>query len=55
MIVKLGGTRGGYIHALPKEPRRPRVWSPLSLVAVTWALGAVTLGAGILIGWAIWG
>jgi ATP-dependent Clp protease ATP-binding subunit ClpC len=55
VIVKLGGTRGGRIHAVATEPPRRKHWSPLSLVAVTWALGAVTLGAGILIGWAIWG
>jgi len=55
VIVKLGGTRGGHIHAVAAEPPRRKHWSPLSLVAVTWALGAVTLGAGILIGWAIWG
>lgn len=55
VITALGGTRGGYVHALPQRPRRPRLWAPLPLVVVTWALGAVTLGAGILIGWAIWG
>ena len=55
VIAMLGGQRGSYVHALPQPPRRPRVSSPLPLVAVTWALGAVTLGAGILIGWAIWG
>jgi ATP-dependent Clp protease ATP-binding subunit ClpC len=54
VITTLGGARGGYVQTLPKPPRR-RHWSPLSLVAVTWALGALTLGAGILIGWAIWG
>jgi hypothetical protein len=51
----LGGTRGSYPRELPKASGRRRHWSPLPLVAVTWALGAVTLGAGILIGWAIWG
>jgi ATP-dependent Clp protease ATP-binding subunit ClpC len=56
VITMLGGTPGGSVRALPEPPRRrPRHWSPLSLVAVTWALGAITLGAGILIGWAIWG
>jgi ATP-dependent Clp protease ATP-binding subunit ClpC len=55
VIAMLGGTRGSYPRELPKASGRRRHWSPLPLVAVTWALGAVTLGAGILIGWAIWG
>jgi ATP-dependent Clp protease ATP-binding subunit ClpC len=55
VMAMLGGTRGGHAHALPQTRGRRRHWSPLPLVVVTWALGAVTLGAGILIGWAIWG
>jgi len=54
-VIELLGGRA--VH--PSEARVPasarRHWSPLSLVAVTWMLAAVTLGAGILIGWAIWG
>jgi ATP-dependent Clp protease ATP-binding subunit ClpC len=40
---------------LVRSRRFARGRTPVLLVAVTWALGAVTLGAGILIGWAIWG
>jgi ATP-dependent Clp protease ATP-binding subunit ClpC len=54
VIELLGGRaihpRGTSVHTSVR-----RQWSQLSLVLVTWALGAVTLGAGILIGWAIWG
>ena len=54
---KLGGPRpveSSYtFRSIPKP--HGRRWSPVTLVAVSWALGAVTLGAGILIGWAIWG
>ena len=52
VIALLGGTRGSYPRTLPKGPRRRR---RVPDYAVGWALGAVTLGAGILIGWAIWG
>jgi hypothetical protein len=55
VVTTIGGGRGSYPRTLPHLPRRPRLWAPLPLVVVTWALGAVTLGAGILIGWAIWG
>jgi ATP-dependent Clp protease ATP-binding subunit ClpA len=55
-VVQLLGGRAVY----PREAPRPsvvhrRFGSQLSLVVVTWVLGAATLGAGILIGWAIWG
>jgi len=46
---------GSAPRKFPKPPRRRRHRSPLQVVVVTWALGAVTPGAGILIGWAIWG
>ena len=40
-----------YRYRESKAPSRlPRV----SLLAVGWALGVVSLGAGILVGWAIW-
>jgi ATP-dependent Clp protease ATP-binding subunit ClpC len=55
VINAIKGAVGGHVQALPEAPRRRRPSSPVALVAVTWALGAVTLGAGILIGWAIWG
>ena len=55
-VIELLGGRAVY----PRESPRPsvvhrRYGSQLSLVVVTWALGALTLGAGIAIGWAIWG
>jgi ATP-dependent Clp protease ATP-binding subunit ClpC len=55
VVALLGGVRSSYPRELLKPAGRRRRWSPLTLVVVTWALGAVTLGAGILIGWAIWG
>src|SRR5436305_7201443 len=36
VMTMFGGTPGGYVQALPERTRRPRHWSPLSLVAVTW-------------------
>ena len=53
VIALLGGQRGSHISArgLPQPHRRRR----LPEYVVGWVLGAVTLGAGILIGWAIWG
>jgi ATP-dependent Clp protease ATP-binding subunit ClpC len=38
----------------PRPGRSPRLSSTTALVAA-WVLGAVTLGIGILVGWAIWG
>jgi ATP-dependent Clp protease ATP-binding subunit ClpC len=55
LMRQLGGVRSSAPRELPKPPRGRRHRSPLQVVVVTWALGAVTLGAGILIGWAIWG
>jgi ATP-dependent Clp protease ATP-binding subunit ClpC len=55
---RIGGPRpveASYTFRTRVRRPRPQNWSPLSLVAVSWALGAVTLGLGILIGWAIWG
>ena len=56
-VVQMLGGRAVYPREVPAPAGRvrQRSWSPLSLVAVTWVLGAVTLGLGILIGWAIWG
>jgi len=56
-VIGLLGGRTVYPREtpVPTPTTRRRHWSPLSLVAVTWALGALTLGAGIAIGWAIWG
>jgi ATP-dependent Clp protease ATP-binding subunit ClpC len=54
-VIELLGGRA--VH--PGEPRVKssvrRQRSPLSYVVVSWVLGAATLGAGIAIGWAIWG
>ena len=36
------------------EPPKLRA-PPLRLLVLGWLLGAVTLGVGILVGWAIWG
>ncbi|HEY3541066.1 MAG TPA: Clp protease N-terminal domain-containing protein [Gaiellaceae bacterium] len=53
VVHMLGGTAPRTYRSPPPPPRRR--WSPVALVAVSWVLGAMTLGAGILIGWAIWG
>jgi ATP-dependent Clp protease ATP-binding subunit ClpA len=55
-VIELLGGRAVY----PRDTPRPsvvhrRYGSPLSYVVASWLLGAVTLGAGIAIGWAIWG
>jgi len=56
VLHMLGGVAPrSYPQESPRPPRARRRWSPVTLVAVSWVLGAVTLGAGILIGWAIWG
>jgi ATP-dependent Clp protease ATP-binding subunit ClpA len=58
-VIELLGGRAVYPRELPTRtvtkfaPRDHS--SPLSLVIVSWVLAAVTLGAGIAIGWAIWG
>jgi ATP-dependent Clp protease ATP-binding subunit ClpC len=49
----VAGLLGGSAYRptpMPRERRRR-----LSPFVVGWALGAVTLGAGILIGWGVWG
>ena len=51
VIRTLGGTPLGYRAASPLPSRRRRV----PQYVAGWLLGAVTLGAGILIGWAVWG
>jgi ATP-dependent Clp protease ATP-binding subunit ClpC len=48
VVRALGGVS---TYSYPPSKRRGRLPS----FVVGWALGAVTLGAGILIGWAIWG
>jgi ATP-dependent Clp protease ATP-binding subunit ClpC len=58
-IRMLGGTPPGAMtfgSGRPTFPARlgPHVPDRAQLVAA-WVLGAVTLGAGILVGWAIWG
>ena len=50
VIRQIGGVPPTRPYPRPKRRHR-RVPS----FVVGWALGAVTLGAGILIGWAIWG
>jgi ATP-dependent Clp protease ATP-binding subunit ClpA len=58
-VIELLGGRAVYPREAPTRTVTkfaPRVQSsPLSLVIVSWALAALTLGAGIAIGWAIWG
>ena len=51
VLRQLGGTVSAVPYPKGMRPRRRRV-PPLVL---GWALGASSLGAGILIGWAIWG
>src|SRR4051812_20275428 len=56
VLRQLGGAAPRPVPAPPPPPprRAPRLSSTASLVAA-WLLGAVTLGIGILVGWAIWG
>ena len=42
-------------HRFVTPIRTPRRWSPVPVLIAGWALGTLTLGLGILIGWAIWG
>jgi len=42
-------------HRFVTPIRMSNRWSGVPVLLAGWALGAVTLGAGILIGWAIWG
>lgn len=53
------GALGGTVHAMPPAPRgrlRLRRGARLAdLLVVGWILFGVSLGIGILIGWAIWG
>jgi ATP-dependent Clp protease ATP-binding subunit ClpC len=63
VVELLGGEIGGLPPKLgttnprlsPSEARGPRPGHGLSPLLVGWALGAGTLGLGILVGWAIWG
>jgi ATP-dependent Clp protease ATP-binding subunit ClpC len=41
-------------HAVPPS-RRQRAMPPVPLLITGWVLFALTLGVGVLIGWAIWG
>ena len=54
-VIELLGGRAVYPSKRERAPRETRRWSPLSYVIASWVLGAITLGAGIAIGWAIWG
>jgi len=58
-VIELLGGRAVYpreLLARTVTKFAPRVQpSALSLFVVSWVLAAVTLGAGIAIGWAIWG
>jgi ATP-dependent Clp protease ATP-binding subunit ClpC len=40
---------------VPPRRRRPRLLASTTVLVAAWVLGAVTLGIGILVGWAIWG
>jgi ATP-dependent Clp protease ATP-binding subunit ClpC len=40
---------------VPPRRRRPRLLASTTALVAAWVLGAVTLGIGILVGWAIWG
>jgi ATP-dependent Clp protease ATP-binding subunit ClpC len=56
-IVRMLGGRSYEVRAVP-VPVRGRVPTSLSaarLLIGAWLLGAVTVGAGVLVGWAIWG
>jgi hypothetical protein len=49
---------GGTVESVPRPHRsRKRCWflSPSALLVAGWLLFALALGAGILVGWAIWG
>ena len=60
VIQALGGPA---LYAGPHPGPRPhsrrgghrRLYAPLTLVVAGWLLGILALGAGILIGWGIWG
>jgi ATP-dependent Clp protease ATP-binding subunit ClpC len=41
-------------HVVPPSPRR-RAMPPVPLLITGWVLFALSLGVGVLIGWAIWG
>ncbi|HET7572370.1 MAG TPA: Clp protease N-terminal domain-containing protein [Gaiellaceae bacterium] len=55
-VVQRLGALAGYPGrgGPPFRGRRRHRHSPLTLVVAGWLLGIVALGAGILVGWAIW-
>jgi ATP-dependent Clp protease ATP-binding subunit ClpC len=55
-VIELLGGRAVYpTRSITKVAPRVQSSSALSLFVVSWILAALTLGAGIAIGWAIWG
>jgi ATP-dependent Clp protease ATP-binding subunit ClpC len=57
LVIQMLGRRPGEVRPVPVPARRRAVASlPTGRLLIdAWLLGAVTLGAGILVGWAIWG
>jgi ATP-dependent Clp protease ATP-binding subunit ClpC len=52
VIRLIGGPSPPYVaHRAPPRPHLP----PVALLVAGWVLFALALGAGILVGWAIWG
>jgi ATP-dependent Clp protease ATP-binding subunit ClpC len=56
-LIQMLGGRPGEVRPVPVPARRRAVASlPAGRLLIgAWLLGAVTLGAGVLVGWAIWG
>jgi ATP-dependent Clp protease ATP-binding subunit ClpC len=57
LVIQMLGGRPGEVRPVPVPARRRAVPSlPAGRLLIgAWLLGAVTLGAGIVVGWAIWG
>jgi ATP-dependent Clp protease ATP-binding subunit ClpC len=66
-VIRLLGGAGGSVQAVaaswpqsenlprPRGRRHPWFLSPVEMLVAGWLLFALALGAGILVGWAIWG
>ena len=67
-VIRALGGAGGFVTALagrpwpaaenlprPRGRRHPWFLSPVEMLVAGWLLFAFALGAGILVGWAIWG
>jgi ATP-dependent Clp protease ATP-binding subunit ClpC len=57
LVIQMLGGRPGEVRPVPVPARRRAVTSlPAGRLLIgAWLLGALTLGAGVLVGWAIWG